>query len=139
MWLSLSRREIKNDGYLGLYTTPVPNTILRSSNFRSRNSSNFNAAIQIFLYLHEPNSRIFHSYDKSRLIIAPLRVHLITNLCFLPRNDIPQKAFYGLQVFWLIEIKNMWQWLSQVFWWQKSTFFLSVKVIYWSIPSPMFT
>ena len=59
-----------NDGYLGLYTTPVPNTILRSSNFRLRNASNFNAAIQIFLCLHEPNSRIFHSYDKSRLIIA---------------------------------------------------------------------
>ena len=119
------------DAYLGRSTKPVWNRILRLSTFRLQNSSNFNAAIQIFLCQHEPNLPIFHCYVKfasqslneymnlnSMIFVYKVffRLHLITNLLsFLLRNDSPQKEFYGLQVFRLIEIKDIWQWLSQVF------------------------
>ena len=68
MMATIQLRRIIN-AYLGR-STPVLNGILSLLNFRLQNSSNFNAAIQMFLYLHEPNSPIFHYYVKFRLTVA---------------------------------------------------------------------
>ena len=102
-------RRIIN-AYLRRSTKPLQNEILRLSNFRLQNLSNLDAAIQIFLCLHKPNSPIFHSYVTFRLTLNKClhlnamistyrvfsRLHLITNfLSFLPRNDIPQNAFHS--------------------------------------------
>ena len=102
-------RRIIN-AYLRRSTKSVKNEILRLSNFRLQNLSNLDAAIQIFLYLHKPNSTIFHSYVTFRLTLNKClhlntmifayrvfsRLHLITNLfSFPPRNDIPQNAFHS--------------------------------------------
>ena len=109
------------------------NGILRLLNFRLQNSSNFKAVIQIFLCLPDfsficqvsPHSRskticIWMRWSLFTRVFS--RLHLITDLwSFLPRNYKGQKAFYGPQVFRLIEIKDIWQWPSQVF------FFLSEK------------
>ena len=104
-WLGSSHGEIQNDH--GNHPTPqnnkrivrrstksVQNEILLLSNFRLQNLSNLDAAIQIFLYLHKPNSTIFHSYVTFRLTLNKClhlntmifayrvfsRLHLITNL-----------------------------------------------------------
>ena len=138
MMVTIQLRRIIN-AYLGRFTKPVLNRILRLSNFWLQNSSNFNAVIQIFLCLHEPNSPFVHSYVsfasqsankylhlKTMMFVykAFSRSHLVTNLwSFLPRNDIPQKGFYGPKVFRLTEIKDMWQWRAQVFFFRKVCFF----------------
>ena len=102
-------RRIIN-AYLRRSTKPLQNEILRLSNFRLQNLSNLDAAIQIFLCLHKPNSPIFHFYVTFRLTLNKClhlnamisayrvfsRLHLITNfLSFLPRNDIPLNAFHS--------------------------------------------
>ena len=85
MMVTIQLRRIIN-AYLGRSTKPVLNRILRLSNFRLQNSSNFNAAIQIFLWLHEPNYPIFYSYVKFRL--------LVTQLIFvLERDDLYLQGF----------------------------------------------
>ena len=101
-------RRIIN-AYLRRSTKPLQNEILRLSNFRLQNLSNLDAAIQIFLCLHKPNSPIFHFYVTFRLTLNKClhlnamisayrvfsRLHLITNfLSFLPRN-VPQNAFHS--------------------------------------------
>ena len=122
MMVTIQLRRIIN-AYLGRFTKPVLNRILRLSNFWLQNSSNFNAVIQILLCLHEPNSPFFHSYVsfasqsankylhlKTIMFVykAFSRLHLVTNLwSLLPRNDIPQKGFYGPKVFRLTEIKDV--------------------------------
>ena len=85
MMVTIELRRIIN-AYLGRSTKPVLNRILRLSNFRLQNSSNFNAAIQIFFWLHEPNYPIFYSYVKFRL--------LVTQLIFvLERDDLYLQGF----------------------------------------------
>ena len=135
------------NAYLGRSTKTVLNRI--------QCLSNFNAAIQIFFCPHKPNSPI--SIPMSSFASQPLnkylhlnamiffchvffRLHLIKKpLKFSASKRYTTKAFYGPLVFQLIEIKYMWQWLSQVFFFVvKVLFFSSAKVIYWSIPSPMF-
>ena len=83
--VTIQLRRIIN-AYLGRSTKPVLNRILRLSNFRLQNSSNFNAAIQIFLWLHEPNYPIFYSYVKFRLLVAQL-------IFVLERDDLYLQGF----------------------------------------------
>ena len=52
------------------------------------------------------------------------RLHRKTSLwSFLPRNGIPPKAFYGPPLFRLIEIKDVWQLLSQAFFFFRKVWF----------------
>ena len=142
MMVTIQLRRIIN-AYLGRFTKPVLNRILRLSNFWLQNSSNFNAVIQIFLCLHEPNSPFFHSYVsfasqstnkylhlKTMMFVykAFSRLHLVTNLwSFLPRNDIPQKGFYGPKVFDWLKLKICDSDVHRFFFSEKYVFFVRLR------------
>ena len=83
---------------------------------------------------YEPIVNLHLTSDLIFIYKVFFHLHLQTNhWSFLPRNVITQKAFCVPQVFRLIEIRDMWQWLSQFFFCQKSMVISSAKVVYWLI------